>query len=73
MMEDFEKLCTRIFYYNSKFEFPFDAIIHEEEFQDLLTSDKYPFLKMKMENLIDVLNQDPMKVYWDTQELWELI
>ena len=73
MIEDFEKLCTKIFYYKNKFQFPFDAIIHEQEFQDILNSGNYPILKKKMENLIDLINKDKDKLNEDTKILWDLI
>jgi len=73
MLEDFEKLCSKIFYYKNKFQFPFEAIIHEEEFQYILKNDNYPILKKKMENLIELINKDRDKLYEDTKILWDLI
>jgi len=73
MLEDFDKLCTQIFYYKNKFRFPFDSIIHDKNFQDILNSQNYPILENKMKNLLVLINQDLTKLNQDTKELWELI
>ena len=73
MIKEFDKLCTQIFYYKNKFQFPFDAIIHEEGFQDILKSEDYPILESKMKNLLVLLNENPLLVEEDTENLWDKI
>lgn len=73
LINDFDKLCTQIFYYNNKFQFPFDSIRHDPDFQNILQSKDYPILESKMKNLIDLINQDYNLLQEDTQNLWERI
>jgi hypothetical protein len=72
-INDFDKLCTQIFYYNNKFQFPFDSIKHDANFQDILNKESYSVLESKMTNLIDLINNDQSKLQEDTIDLWELI
>ena len=73
MILQFERLCSQIFYYKNKFQFPFEEIHFNGNFQDILNSSDYPLLEKKMKNLIDLLNQDSETIYRDVEELWDLI
>jgi len=72
-IEKFEKLCTQIFFYKGTFNFPFDAIQHNGEFETIVKDIEYPIFESKMENLIKLINEDITKINLDTQDLWEVI
>ena len=72
-IDKFDRLCTQIFFYNSQFHFPFDSIIHDGYFEDIVNSEDYPLLEGKMKNLIALINQDREKIFEDTTILWEII
>ncbi len=73
LIEDFEKMCTQIFYHNNRFQFCFESIRHDKDFQTIINSDDYGFLKYKMDNLIELINDQPDKIYEDVRVLWDLI
>jgi len=73
LINDFDKLCTQIFYYNNKFQFPFDSIKHDGQFQKILENGNYPLLESKMKNLIEMINQNHDLIFEDTKNLWDQI
>ena len=72
-IEKFEKLCTQIFFHKGTFNFPFDAIQHNGEFETIVKDIEYPIFESKMENLLKLINNDMTKINLDTQDLWEVI
>lgn len=72
-IEKFDKLCTQIYFWKGQFRFPFDGIQHDGKFKYILESEDYPLLKLKLENLLILINQDMTKINQDTELLWELI
>jgi hypothetical protein len=72
-IEKFEKLCTQIFFHKGTFNFPFDAIQHNGEFETIVKDIEYPIFESKMENLLKLINNDMDKINLDTQDLWEVI
>ena len=72
-IEKFEKLCTQIFFHKGEFNFPFDAIQHNGEFETIVKDIEYPIFESKMENLLKLINDDMTKINLDTQDLWEVI
>jgi len=72
--EKFVKLCGLIYVGKDGFTFPFDAIRHYEEYQDIYKSDSWTFLQEKMSNLLNLVNSDYSLVDKDIEnELWEMI
>ena len=72
-IEKFEKLCTQIFFHKGEFNFPFDGIQHNGEFETIVKDIEYPIFESKMENLIKLINEDITKINLDTKDLWEVI
>jgi hypothetical protein len=72
-IEKFEKLCTQIFFHKGTFNFPFDGIQHNGEFETIVKDIEYQIFESKMENLLKLINDDMTKINLDTQDLWELI
>lgn len=72
-LEKFDKLCTQIFYHKGEFRFPFDGIQHDGRFQSITTSNDYPLLVEKLQNLLSLINKDMTKIHEDTEVLWESI
>jgi len=73
MLDNFEKLCTQIYYWKGKFRFPFDEIKHNGNFENIINHPDYLTCESKMRNLIKVINKDMSKLNMDTKELWEII
>jgi len=72
--ENFVKLCELIFVGKNGFNFPFDAISHYEEYQNIYKSEEYPLLEEKMKNLLTLVNSDQSMTGKDIEdELWYLI
>jgi len=72
--ENFVKLCELIFVGKNGFNFPFDAISHYEEYQNIYKSEEYPLLEEKMKNLLTLVNSDQSMTSKDIEdELWYLI
>ena len=72
-IEKFEKLCTQIFFHKGTFNFPFDGIQHNGEFESIVNDGEYPIFESKMKNLLVLINKDMTKINVDTQDLWEVI
>jgi hypothetical protein len=72
-LENFEKLCTQIFYLKGEFHFPFDGIQHNKKFLDIVNDVEYNLYVNKMKNLLKLINHDVTKIDEDTEKLWELI
>jgi hypothetical protein len=72
--EEFVKLCNLIYVGKEGFTFPFEAIRHYEDYQDIYKSDRWIFLKEKMSKLLILVNSDNSLVGKDIEtELWEMI
>ena len=72
-LEKFDKLCTQIFHHRGQFRFPFDGIQHDKKFVDIVQSQDYELLKLKLKNLLILINKDMTKLNQDTEVLWESI
>ena len=72
--ENFVKLCELIFVGKNGYNFPFDAISHYEEYQQIYKSEEYSLLEEKMKNLINLVNSDNSLTEKDIEEeLWYMI
>lgn len=72
--ENFVKLCELIFVSKNGFTFPFDAISHFEDYQDIYKSEEYTLLEEKMKNLINLVNSDNSVLDKDIEEeLWYMV
>lgn len=72
-IENFDKLCTQIFYFRGEFRFPFDKIHKDQKFNQITQSDGYQELKFKIKNLLILMNKDMTKINQETEVLWENI
>ena len=72
--ENFVKLCELIFVGKNGYSFPFDAIRHYENYQDIYKSEEYSLLEEKMKNLINLVNTENSLTEKDIEEeLWYMI
>jgi hypothetical protein len=72
--ENFVKLCELIFVGKNGYNFPFDAIRHYENYQEIYKSEEYSLLEKKMKNLINLVNSDNSLTEKDIEEeLWYMI
>lgn len=72
-LDNFDKLCTQIYYWKGEFRFPFSGIKHNKKFESILKDTEYSILESKMRNLLNIINKDMSKINMDTEELWEVI
>ena len=71
----FSEMCNLLFV-NSKgnFCFPFDNLIHDEEWDTFVENADYKILESKMINLLDLINSDNSILEMDLEtEIWEMI
>lgn len=71
----FSEMCKLLFV-NSKgnFCFPFDNLIHDEEWDTFVENADYKILESKMINLLDLINSDISILEMDLEtEIWEMI
>lgn len=74
LKENFVKMCKLIEVTSNGLEFPDDVAEFSKDFQDVFESSEYPFLRKKMENLINLINKDASLIEKDIEEeLWYMI
>lgn len=58
LKSNFVEMCVSIHIGKGGFFFPFEMLEENNDFQDFINSEQYPILKMKMEKLITLINED---------------
>jgi len=73
--EKFVEMCKLLFV-NSKGEFcfPYDNLIHDNDWSDFINHSDYSVLESKMQNLVKLVNSDNSILELDVEdEIWEMI
>ena len=72
--QKFEAMCQFIIKGEEGFFFPFESVEYDKEFSKISASEDYDSLKVKMNNFIELINNDNSLVEKDiTTELWYLV
>jgi hypothetical protein len=72
--EKFVEMCKFCYEWNGEIFFPFETVIHSNEWVSFKIHPDYLILKEKMENLMILLNNDRSLVELDViDDLWEMV
>jgi len=71
----FTEMCKMLFINaDGDFCFPFDDLIHDDDYSDFINHSDYPILESKMQNLVKLVNKDKSVLDLDVEdEIWEMI
>ena len=73
--EKFVEMCKLIFINGKKqFIFPFDDLIHDDDWSNFTNHSDWSLLEKKMSNLINLVNSDNSLIEKDVEnELWDMV
>lgn len=73
--EKFVEMCKLLFVNSEgQFLFPYDSILHDDDWCDFINHKDYPILESKMKNLVKLINYNNSVLELDVEnEIWELV
>jgi hypothetical protein len=72
--QKFVEMCRFIYELDGEVYFPFDTVIHSNEWVPFKAHPDYAILKEKMANLLTLVNEDRSMAELDIEdELWDMI
>ncbi len=73
--EKYVEMCKLIFINkDGVFKFPFEDLQYDNDWNDFTNHQDYTILENKMNNLLNLINQDPEILNLDVEtEIWEMV